>query len=339
VKLLPRSPAKLKVEEINQVALVVRDVEQVAENYWNILGIGPWDVYSWEAPLVYKRRYYGRPAWAREKIAITQVGSIMLELVQPIEGESIYQDFLAEHGEGLHHLNFFVDDVDQVAGILTNEGFVSLQSGSFGPVELKGAYNYIDIKPLHAIWEPTHIGESIGAQPIRCPYKSQTSPAKVKVERIDQVAFVVRDICQTVQDYWNILGIGPWDIYSWEAPLVYDFTYHGRPTWSRLKLATTTLGNVMLKLCQPVEGNNIYRDFLEHHGAGLHHLVSSVDDIDFAIETLAQDGFPSLQSGCFGSPECGYSFHHVDMKPLRAILEIAHYDLSNINVEPLRYPP
>jgi hypothetical protein len=40
--------------------------------------------------------------------------------------------------------------------------FPSLQSGKFGPSEQKGAYRYIDIKPLRAIWEPVHIGEEIG---------------------------------------------------------------------------------------------------------------------------------------------------------------------------------
>jgi hypothetical protein len=35
------SPAKVKVKEINQIAIVVKDLKTVMENYWNILGIGP----------------------------------------------------------------------------------------------------------------------------------------------------------------------------------------------------------------------------------------------------------------------------------------------------------
>ena len=150
------SPAKVKVKGINQVALVVKDIQATVENYWNILGIGPWEIYSWEAPLVYDRKYHGKPAWAKEKIALAQVGAVQLELVQPVDGDSIYQDFLTEHGEGLHHLQFLVDDVDETAEILAKEGFPSLQSGRFGTSEDKGGYNYIDIKPLHTIWEPVH---------------------------------------------------------------------------------------------------------------------------------------------------------------------------------------
>jgi hypothetical protein len=163
------SIAKVKCKGINQIAIVVKDLELVAENYWKILGIGPWAIFKWEAPLVYDRKYHGQAVWAREKIALTQVGNMQLELVQPVEGPSIYRDWLEEHGEGLHHMNFLVDDVDEAAEVLAIEGFTSIQSGRFEPREQKGAYNYIDIKPLRAIWEPVHIGEIIGAEPIMFP--------------------------------------------------------------------------------------------------------------------------------------------------------------------------
>jgi len=44
-----------------------------------------------------------------------------------------------------------------------------MQSGRFEPREQKGAYNYIDIKPLRTIWEPVHIGEIIAAEPVMFP--------------------------------------------------------------------------------------------------------------------------------------------------------------------------
>jgi len=37
-------------------------------------------------PLVYERKYHGETVWARERIAITQLGDVQLELVQPVEG-------------------------------------------------------------------------------------------------------------------------------------------------------------------------------------------------------------------------------------------------------------
>ena len=69
----------------------------VAWNFWNVLGIGSWETYLWEPSLIYDRKYYGKPSWAGEKIALARVGNAQLELVQPVEGDSIYRDFLLEH--------------------------------------------------------------------------------------------------------------------------------------------------------------------------------------------------------------------------------------------------
>jgi hypothetical protein len=100
---------------------------------------------------------------------LEQVGGVQLELVQPVEGPSVYRDWLEEHGEGLHHLNFLVDDVDQAVAALAKQGFPSMQGGKFGPPEQRGAFNYVDVWPLRSIWEPVHLGEEIGAEPTMLP--------------------------------------------------------------------------------------------------------------------------------------------------------------------------
>jgi len=331
------SIAKIKCKGINQIALVVKDLESVAKNYWDILGIGPWAIYKWEAPLVYDRKYHGRTVWAREKIALAQVGDVQLELVQPVEGPSIYRDWLDEVGEGLHHMNFLVDDVDEAVEMLAMEGFPSMQSGRFEPREQKGAYNYIDIKPLRTIWEPVHIGEIIAAEPTMYPATTTESIAKIKCKGINQIALVVKDLESVAKNYWDILGIGPWAIYKWEAPLVYDRKYHGRTVWAREKIALAQVGDVQLELVQPVEGPSIYRDWLDEVGEGLHHMNFLVDDVDEAVEMLAMEGFPSMQSGRFEPREQKGAYNYIDIKPLRAIWEPVHIG-EIIAAEPVMFP-
>jgi len=285
--------ARVKVKEINQIAIVVKDVQTVAENYWNILGIGPWDIYAWEAPLVYDRTYHGKPSWAREKIALAQVGGVQLELCQPVDGDSVYQDFLMEHGEGLHHLNFLVDDVDETAEILIKEGFPSLKSERFRD---NGAVNYIDIKPLRAIWEAVH-GRSIAAEPTRYPDTAEVSPAKVKVKAIAQLGIVVKNLEEVMKNYWNILGIGPWDILELVPPALHHQTYHGKPSDFMIRVVFAPAGQAQLGLLQPVSGDNIYSDFIAKHGEGLHHLRFTVDDINETTKIMNNEGFSTLMSG------------------------------------------
>ncbi len=318
------SPAKIQCNAINQVAIVVRDLEEVAFNYWNILGIGPWTIYDWEAPLVYDRTYHGKPVCARERIALTQVGNVQLELLQPVEGPSIYADWIAEHGEGLHHINFLVDDVNHVAGLLAAEGSACIQSGRYGATERQGAFSYFEIKPLRAIWEPVHVGEKTGAEAVIFPAVKGASPAKVRCGKINQIAIVVRDLEAVALSYWNILGIGPWTIYEWEAPLVYDRTYHGKPVWARERIALTQVGNVQLELLQSVEGPSIYTDWIAERGEGLHHINFLVDDVDEVAGILAAQGFCSIQSGRYGPTDRQGAFSYFDIQPLRAIWEPVH---------------
>jgi len=328
------SPARIKVKGINQIGIVVKNLQRTMENYWHILGIGPWEGFPWEAPLVYDRTYHGKPAWARDMVALVQVGSVQLELCQPVEGDSVYKDFLAEHREGLHHLNFLVDDVDETTRILEEQGFPCLQSGHYGPPEKKCGFSYIDTKPLRTIWEPVHRGEKAGAQVFRYPEDpSEISPAKVRVEDINKVGIVVKDLHQVIESYWNILGIGPWEVFSREVPLVYDRRYHGKPAWTREKIAKVQVGGVQLELCQPVEGDSIYRDFLAEHGEGLHHLSLQVDDVDETSDRLIKDGYPSIQSARFAS-EDKYPYNYVDIKPLHTIWEVVQ-KVENMGVEPV----
>ena len=331
------SQAKVKVNSITQIAFAVTDLQKTMENYWSILGIGPWDVWEWEAPLVFDYKYHGKPAWARAKMALTQLENVEMELMEHVDGETIYPDFIKEHGEGLQHLQFAADDLEETVRILTEEyGFPSLQSGRVGEI---GAYNYIYIEPLHAIWEPVQAGGTIGKGPdIVYPATKEPGPAKVRVRRVDQVALVVKDLERTALDYWNILGIGPWDIYEWTPPLVYDRKYRDKPVWGRDRIAITDVGGVQLELCQPVEGESIYRDFLDEHGEGLHHLNFVIDDVDETAEILAKQGFPSLQSGRHGPPECKGAYNYINIKPLRAIWEPVCYDENNIGADPIRLP-
>jgi catechol 2,3-dioxygenase-like lactoylglutathione lyase family enzyme len=334
------SPAKVKVQKITQVAIAVYDLPMVVENYWKILGIGPWNIYAWEYPLVSSRTYKGQLAWSREKICHAMVGGVEFELMQPVDGPSLYRDFLEEHGEGIHHLQFLVSDFDETARILTGEyGFISLQSGSCGRTEKGCRYNYVYFEPLGCIWEVVDCEGGIGGRPTsRYPERVQDSPAKLTVNNISRVAIAVEDVQRTAESYWHTLGIGPWAIYEWEERLIYDRKYHGKPAWGQERIAIADVGGVQLELCQPVAGDSAYRDFLEEYGEGLHHIGFLVDDVDKASKILAQDGFPSLQSGRFGSPGSGDAYSYIDIKPLRAIWGLAHYNERNLAVEPTFYP-
>jgi hypothetical protein len=89
--------------ETLQISIVVRDLEETLRAYVEDYGIGPWEIYRFDAaevePLPGGTQVEG--AW---RIAVTMVGSVQWELVEPLDDRSIYAEFLASKGEGLHHV-------------------------------------------------------------------------------------------------------------------------------------------------------------------------------------------------------------------------------------------
>jgi len=128
------------IRGIDQVGLVVRDLETTLNLYISLLGIGPWQLYTFQPPLVTEMRVRERPTLYRMKIALTMLGSVMLELIEPLEGENIYQPFLDDRGPGVHHIGCYVDDIAKGIEAAKAAGIGVLQSGKL----LDGGYAYLD---------------------------------------------------------------------------------------------------------------------------------------------------------------------------------------------------
>ena len=101
---------------IAQLALIVEDLDTAVKNYWNIFGIGPWYFYTYGKPLVKRMTYHGREAEYKMRLALSSIGPLRIELIEAMEGDTIYADFIKKHGYGFHHLGILVGDSFQ--GIL-----------------------------------------------------------------------------------------------------------------------------------------------------------------------------------------------------------------------------
>jgi Glyoxalase/Bleomycin resistance protein/Dioxygenase superfamily len=87
--------------ETVQVAIVVRDLEAAMRTYVHDYGIGPWDIHEFSPGRVKDLREPVERSW---RTAVAMVGQVQWELIEPLDDESIYARFLAEKGEGVHHL-------------------------------------------------------------------------------------------------------------------------------------------------------------------------------------------------------------------------------------------
>ena len=129
---------------IAQVAILVKDIDKAVESYWKLFGIGPWQLYTYGKPLVKHMTYRGKEADHKMKLAFAQIGSLAIELIEAVRGESIYSDFVREHGYGVHHFGVQVDNADEKIAQAASLGFQMIQDGSgFGKAG-DGHYAYLD---------------------------------------------------------------------------------------------------------------------------------------------------------------------------------------------------
>jgi len=132
----------INVSELYQVCIAVDDLEKSMEHYQNTIGVGPWMTFDVDPSFISEMTYHGQPTQYRYRAAFAMVGPMQLELVQSLEGDNVYSDFLKAHGEGVHHLGHVrVDDLDQAVQTWEEQGFPCLERGRFPG---RGGYAYMD---------------------------------------------------------------------------------------------------------------------------------------------------------------------------------------------------
>jgi hypothetical protein len=62
-------------------------------------------------------------------------------------------------------------------------------------------------------------------------------------------------------------------------------TYRGRPADFVASISFSYAGDTQLELICPISGENVYTEFLDRAGPGLHHVCVEVDDVDAAVGT------------------------------------------------------
>lgn len=119
-----------KLKAINQIGFVVEDIDKAMEAYWRYFGVGPWRVYNFGSPVVKDTTFRGEPEDFHMTVAIAKVGDLDFELIQHVDGRSIYKEFMERNpGGAIHHLAWFVKNIDEAVEEMKQLGFKVIQSG------------------------------------------------------------------------------------------------------------------------------------------------------------------------------------------------------------------
>jgi len=116
-------------------------MDSAIEYMEGVFGIGPWAVLdlSLEPPTVVggETAIYGR-------IAMANLGPAQIELIEVTGGGGVHAEYAEETGSGIHHLGFFVRDLDSRIAEAGRQGIEVLQEGALKKSGLVIRYAYLD---------------------------------------------------------------------------------------------------------------------------------------------------------------------------------------------------
>jgi methylmalonyl-CoA/ethylmalonyl-CoA epimerase len=108
------------IRRLDHVAVLVRSTERALRFYRDRLGLAVHSSEELDAPHV--------------RLTYLDAGNAFVQLVEPLDSGSPLGSWLDEHGEGLHHVCFGVDDVPAAVAELSDPGSdVVLGSGRGRP--------------------------------------------------------------------------------------------------------------------------------------------------------------------------------------------------------------
>lgn len=130
--------AVLPVQQLYQVSVMVHNLEAAQQQYEKILGISAWVPIGIDTSAgVEGATYYGEPVEHTATLAIGRRGEVCMELVQPLEGPTVYRDAIAKYGETMHHIMVTIcSPAEHQAAIekMAAEGVVVAQAAAIPPL-------------------------------------------------------------------------------------------------------------------------------------------------------------------------------------------------------------
>lgn len=141
----------MKLNKIGHIGIVVKDIEKAKEHYTKLMGIKKWYeiVYDGEIDLYYKEVKRN----CNVKLYFGGDGHTVIELIETQGDENIYTNYLKNHGEGLHHIQYNVKNLDSAINDAKLEGLSVFQHAEFSSGGAKVRYAYVGKSEDDVIFE------------------------------------------------------------------------------------------------------------------------------------------------------------------------------------------
>ena len=131
-------------KKVDQIGFVVENIDQAVKDYYSNFGIDGWKIYTYGPPLLKTMKRFGIAFTYKARIALSYFGETRIELIQNLEGETVYSAFIRKHGYGIHHLGIYVPDIQIAMREAEAAGLCITMEGSGFGLDGDGYFAYLD---------------------------------------------------------------------------------------------------------------------------------------------------------------------------------------------------
>lgn len=92
------------IDSVEKLGFIVRDLKTTVRNWADKAGVGPWHIVHIGPESIGDITIGGAPTDFRARVAWAMMGRTLLEVIEPISGDTPHARLLAQRGDGLHYL-------------------------------------------------------------------------------------------------------------------------------------------------------------------------------------------------------------------------------------------
>jgi len=121
--------------------------------------------------------------------------------------------------------------------------------------------------------------------------------------KVDQLGFVYKDIEKQAKIFESLFNVP-------KFALIPEFNnvvkYRGKDSNVRTKICISRQFDIQFELTEHIEGDCLYKEFLDQGREGIHHISLFVDELEPYIEYFKGKGYDVVYSGSIGKQNWVY---------------------------------
>jgi len=146
---------------------------------------------------------------------------------------------------------------------------------------------------------------------------------KIQNNVLVQVGVIVEDIDKVAKNYADLFGMEVPEVIITDPLEEAETQYRGESTKARAKLAFFDMESLQLELIEPTDEPSTWKEFLDEHGQGIHHVALQIKGMKETIDIMEGKGMTLVQKGEY----TGGRYAYIDAIPqLGMVLELLEND-------------